>query len=206
MKTGRSLPKVYSYEEVEQILGATVNHKHKLILMLAYGCGLRLGELCNLKHADFDLNRSTLTVRQGKGKKTRTIMLDDVLKPFVRNFPGSGQSNSWVFEGLYPGQRISPTTVGLIFDHACKKAGVPKKGGIHSLRHSFATHLLEQGTDLRYIQELLGHGPKQNHRDLYACKQIGNKQNQKPPRPPRPAKKQPKWQACCRWVVKIGLK
>jgi len=157
MKTGRPLPKVYSVREIEQILASTNNIKHRLILMVAYGCGLRLGELSNLKPADIDLNRDVITVRQGKGKKDRTIMLDPVLKPFVSSFMKNNGGKTWLFEGQLPGKRISGRTIELIFDHACFKAGILKKGGIHTLRHSFATHLLEQGTDLRFIQELLGH-------------------------------------------------
>jgi site-specific recombinase XerD len=157
MKTGRPLPKVYSSQEIGKILDATSNPKHRLILMLAYGCGLRLSELSNIKRTDFDLDRDIITIRQAKGKKDRLIMLDEVIKPHIIDFLKSGAGKNWFFEGQFSGSRISPRTIGLIYDHACHKAGVIKKGGIHSLRHSFATHLLEQGTDLRYIQELLGH-------------------------------------------------
>ena len=157
MKTGRPLPMVYSSQEIGKILDATSNPKHRLILMLAYGCGLRLGELSNIKRTDFDLDRDIITIRQAKGKKDSLIMLDEVIKPHIIDFLKSGAGKNWFFEGQFSGSRISPRTIELIYDHACHKAGVIKKGGIHSLRHSFATHLLEQGTDLRYIQELLGH-------------------------------------------------
>jgi integrase/recombinase XerD len=157
MKTGRSLPKVYSEQEIGKIIKATSNLKHRLILMLAYGCGLRLGELSCLKPADIDLNRDLITVRQGKGKKDRVIMIDRVIKPFITSYLKNNVGKTWLFEGQNAGHKISPRTIELIFDHGCRKAGVPKIGGIHTLRHSFATHLLEQGTDLRFIQELLGH-------------------------------------------------
>jgi len=157
MKTGRSLPAVYSEQDIGKILAATTNPKHRLALMLAYGCGLRLNEICQLKREHISLDRSTITIRQGKGKKDRTVMIDEVLQPALRSFLKNGAGAVWIFEGQEAGTRISPRTVSLVFDHACHKAGVKKLGGIHTLRHSFATHLLEQGTDLRYIQELLGH-------------------------------------------------
>jgi integrase/recombinase XerD len=165
MKTGRPLPKVYSQEEVRKIILAVSNPKHRLILMLAYGCGLRLGELRFLKREDFELDRDIINIRQAKGKKDRIVMLDEALKPAVILFLKQGAGNTWFFEGQTPGQKIAARTIELIFEQACQKAGVLKKGGIHTLRHTlrlssaqaFATHLLEQGTDLRYIQELLGH-------------------------------------------------
>ena len=157
MKTGRALPKVYSHEEIQRILLATQNPKHRLLLMFAYGCGMRLGELRYLKREDIELDRNVINIRQGKGKKDHVIMLDEVLKPEIISFFKTGAGHTWVFEGQISGQMISARTIELVFDHACHKAGVLKKGGIHTLRHSFATHLLEQGTDLRYIQELLGH-------------------------------------------------
>jgi integrase/recombinase XerD len=157
MKTGKPLPPVYAEQEIERILAATANLKHRLILMLAYGCGLRLNEIRHLKSGDIDHDRTVINIRQGKGKKDRIIMLDEVLKPALDAYLKRGAGRVWLFEGYDAGQMISERTIGLIFDHACQKAGVAKKGGIHGLRHSFATHLLEQGTDLRYIQELLGH-------------------------------------------------
>jgi integrase/recombinase XerD len=137
--------------------GAESNLKHRLILMLAYGCGLRLNEIRHLKREDIERDRAVITVRQGKGKKDRIIMLDEALRPALDAYLKKGAGRVWLFEGYDPGQMISSRTIGLIFDHACQKAGVAKKSRIHGLRHSFATHLLEQGTDLRYIQELLGH-------------------------------------------------
>ena len=157
MKTGRQLPKVYSEQEIGKMFSATINPKHRLILMLAYGCGLRLSELRQLKREDFDLDRSVINIWQAKGKKDRVIMLDDVIKPHLKAYLQNSLNNKWLFEGQKKGARIADRTISLVFDHACQKAGVPKRGGIHSLRHSFATHLLENGTDLRFIQELLGH-------------------------------------------------
>jgi hypothetical protein len=113
--------------------------------------------LVSVKPEIFEMDRNTIQIRQGKGKKDRQVMLDEVLKPEVDSFLKNGAGKNWIFEGQEPGIPIAARTIDLIFDHACQKAKVPKKGGIHTLRHSFATHLLEQGTDLRYIQELLGH-------------------------------------------------
>jgi site-specific recombinase XerD len=157
MKTGRALPRVYSAQEIEKLIAATDNPKHRLILMLAYGCGLRLSEIRYLKKNDFDFDRKIINIRQAKGKKDRIVMFDDALKPALNTYLKSGIGTTWFFEGQFPGKMISGRTISLIFDNACHKAGIHKKSGIHGLRHSFATHLLEQGTDLRFIQELLGH-------------------------------------------------
>ena len=157
MKTGKQLPNIYSEQEIGRMIAVTTNPKHRLILMLAYGCGLRLSEIMCLKSNNFDPDRKLITVRQGKGKKDRILMLDDVFLPELNAFLKDGKGRVWLFEGSTPGEPISARTISLVFDHACQKADIPKRGGIHSLRHSFATHLLENGTDLRVIQELLGH-------------------------------------------------
>jgi integrase/recombinase XerD len=157
MKTGRQLPNVYSAEEISLIISSISNPKHRLMLMLAYGCGLRLGELQNLQKQDFEFDRNLLRIRKAKRNKDRMVMLDDVILPDLKKFLLTAKGNKWFFEGQNPGTKISTKTISLVFDHACMKAGVQKRSGIHGLRHSFATHLLEQGTDLRYIQELLGH-------------------------------------------------
>jgi site-specific recombinase XerD len=158
MKTGRELPKVYSQEDIARILSATDNPKHQLVLMFAYGCGMRLNEIRYLKPNSIDMERSIITIFKGKGKKDRLVMLDASLKPAISSYLKSNNcGETWLFEGQKPKEMIAARTISLIFDHACAKANVEKKGGIHTMRHSFATHLLEQGTDLRYIQELLGH-------------------------------------------------
>jgi integrase/recombinase XerD len=157
MKTGRALPKVYSVEDVCKIISAEENPKHRLILMFAYGCGMRLSELRFLKRENIELDRNVVNILKGKGKKDRVVMLDETLKLHVLHFLKNGAGRIWLFEGNESGRTLSTRTIELIYEHACQKARVPRKGGIHTLRHSFATHLLEQGTDLRYIQELLGH-------------------------------------------------
>ncbi len=157
MKTGRPLPRVHSQKDIRLIINSPVNFKHRLILMLVYGCGLRLGEVCELKPEDIDLDRKIVWIRKGKGKKDRMIMLDDELSPFVAAWLKCGCGRLFLFEGNTPGKHLSKRTVEKIYTDACVKQGIDSQGGIHSLRHSFATHLLEQGVDLRYIQELLGH-------------------------------------------------
>jgi len=157
MKTGRPLPKVYSEQEIGKIISSVLNPKHRLIIMFAYGCGLRLSELSYLKREDFDLDRDIINIRKAKGMKDRSVMIDAVLKPEIEKYLKMTEGQTWLFEGQTPGHKIATRSIELIYDHACRNAGVAKKGGIHCLRHSFATHLLEQGTDLRYIQELLGH-------------------------------------------------
>lgn len=158
MKTGKPLPRLHSAEDVARILAAPRSAKHRLMLMFAYGCGLRLNEIRMLRPADIDTDRKVVWVRAGKGRKDRMVMLDDSLAPFVRQWLAAGAGERFMFEGYEPGRAISKRSIEKVYDHACAKAGIDDtQGGIHSLRHSFATHLLEQGTDLRYIQELMGH-------------------------------------------------
>jgi site-specific recombinase XerD len=125
--------------------------------MITYGCGLRLGEVQTLKPQDIDLERHVLWVRKGKGKKDRMIMLDQELVPLLRKWIPMTSGQSYLFEGYRENRALSKRTIEKIYEHACQRLRTSSNGGIHSLRHSFATHLLEQGTDLRYIQELLGH-------------------------------------------------
>lgn len=157
MKSGKPLPRVHSQQDIKSIIKTPLNYKHRLILMLTYGCGLRLGEVCLLKPRDIDLERKVIWIRKGKGKKDRIVMLDETLAPLIDIWLKSGCGKQFLFEGYIPGKHISKRTIEKIYTNACEKQGIDPQGGIHSLRHSFATHLLEQGVDLRYIQELLGH-------------------------------------------------
>lgn len=157
MKTGKPLPRVHSPETVRRIITAPRNPKHRLMLMFAYGCGLRLGEIRALRPEHIDIDRKVVWVRKAKGKKDRMVMLDDDLAPFVKAWLCSGRGEVYLFEGYTPGKAISKRTIEKVYTNACRSLAIPHQGGIHSLRHSFATHLLENGVDLRYIQELLGH-------------------------------------------------
>lgn len=157
MKTGKTLPRVHSAENISRLIKTPSNPKHRLILMLTYGCGLRLGEVQNLKPEDIDVDRKILWVRKGKGKKDRMVMLDENLLPYVVDWLEDGCGTRYLFEGYVPGKAISERTIEKVYTNTCHKLDINHQGGIHSLRHTFATNLLEQGVNLRYIQELLGH-------------------------------------------------
>jgi integrase/recombinase XerD len=153
---GRKLPLVLSESEVKRILDAVTNVKHKMILSLIYSAGLRVSEAVNLRVKDIDSQRMMLTVRAGKGNKDRQTMLSKRALEMLREYYKSYHPCDWLFEGVY-GERYSVRSVQIIFHRARRRAGITKDATVHTLRHSFATHLLENGTDLRYIQELLGH-------------------------------------------------
>ncbi|MBN2164917.1 MAG: tyrosine-type recombinase/integrase [Marinilabiliaceae bacterium] len=156
LKTKKALPKVWSKEEVGMILRSISNLKHKTILCLIYSGGLRLGEALNLKIEDVDSKRMRLRIIDAKGKKDRYTILSEQLLVLLRSYYKAYKPDKYLFAGQFGG-KYSQASVGRILEKAIAQSGVPKRGGIHSLRHSFATHLLESGTDLRYIQELLGH-------------------------------------------------
>lgn len=156
-KKERKLPDVLSKEEVRKILTALENKKHITILNLIYSAGLRVSELTNLKIEDIDSNRMLIKVRQGKGKKDRYVMLSESILIQLREYYKEYKPIKWLFEGGKNGNHITSRTVQRIFGNACEKAKINKDASVHTLRHSFATHLLETGVDIRYIQELLGH-------------------------------------------------
>jgi len=152
-----TLPKVLSGEEVLRILRAHENIKHRLMLNITYSAGLRVSEVAHLRVEDVDFQRRCIQVKQGKGRKDRLSMLSENVAGMLQDYLERYIPREWLFEGQEPGKPISERTVQAVFQQAMEKAGIKKSIGIHSLRHSFATHLLENGTDLRYIQELLGH-------------------------------------------------
>lgn len=150
------LPKVLSKDEVKLIISCIHNIKHKAIISLIYSAGLRLSEVINLKIEDIHSKQGLIFVRAGKGKKDRTTLLASSILPLLRAYYIDYKPKEWLFEGPFEKQ-YSVKSVQRIFQVALIKAKIRKKATIHTLRHSFATHLLENGTNLRYIQELLGH-------------------------------------------------
>lgn len=139
------------------ILDNTTNLKHKAILFLTYSSGLRVGEVVRLKVKDVDSDRMLIHVVQGKGRKDRYTVLSEVALEVLREYARIAKPSIWLFQGQEAGSHITERTVQRIFENVKEKAGIKKKVSVNSLRHSFATHLLEGGIDLRYIQELLGH-------------------------------------------------
>ncbi len=155
-KTGKQLPKVWSKEEITCILNATENLKHKTLLALIYGSGLRIGEALRIRIEDIDSKRMRIRLLGAKGRKDRYSIIGESLLELLRSYYKEYKPKTYLFEGQFGGI-YSSASAGKVLARAIKTSGVPKRGGLHSLRHSFATHLLESGTDLRYIQELLGH-------------------------------------------------
>jgi integrase/recombinase XerD len=157
MKIGKTHPKVYSEQQVQRLIQVTTNPKHRLVLLLAYGCGMRLEEIHLLRRQQIDFDKSCIRIRKGKGRKDRIVMLDDRIKKLMMNYIAEKPEIDHLFINDSNNRILSRRTIQEIFEHARKKAELPKMGGIHILRHSFATHLMERGVDTRCVQELLGH-------------------------------------------------
>jgi site-specific recombinase XerD len=155
-KKDRKLPDVLSTEEVISILQATRNLKHRAILGLIYSSGLRIGEVLNLKLADVDLERQSVYVKSGKGRKDRHTTLGQSIQPLLVNYVRTYKPERFLFEGE-KGLAYTASSIRAFLKRSCELANIRKKVTPHTLRHSFATHLLENGVDIRYIQELLGH-------------------------------------------------
>jgi site-specific recombinase XerD len=152
-----TLPVILSREEVMRFLDAVGSLKHRTILMTAYAAGLRVSEVTHLKVTDIDSQRMMLRVDQGKGRKDRYVMLSPRLLDELRAYWKAAQPRLWLFPGDLPGQPITRDAVGQACQKAHRASGIQKPITPHSLRHAFATHLLESGTDVRTIQLLLGH-------------------------------------------------
>lgn len=151
------LPNVLSKEEVKAILEAPANTKHRTMLSLIYACGLRRSEILNLKPQDIDSKRHLLIIRNAKGRKDRVVPISDKLIEMLREYYKMYKPKNYLFEGRPKGAQYSPTSLQEVLKNAVMAAGIKKSVTLHWLRHSYATHLLESGTDLRFIQELLGH-------------------------------------------------
>ncbi len=156
-RTGRRLPEVLGQEEVKALFDACPTIKQRAMLSTIYACGLRLGELRHLRVADIDSGRMVIRIEQGKGRKDRYVMLSPVLLQLLRDYWRAHRPRLWLFPGNAPERPIAPRTVQRVFERAKAAAGIRKRVSVHSLRHSFATHLLEADTNLRVIQTLLGH-------------------------------------------------
>lgn len=153
----RKLPGVLSRAEVRRILDATEFPKHRLALMLVYSAGLRVSEVVNLKVGDIDRERGLIRVRGAKGKKDRYTLLSDTAADMLLRTGLSTDPDAWILPGGRPGRHLTTRSVQKVFERALARADVAKDASVHTLRHSFATHLLESGTSLRHIQTLLGH-------------------------------------------------
>ena len=151
------LPSVLSEKEVSLLFAAVRNRKHLAILMLMYSSGMRVSEVVRLRPEDIDTDRQLIMVRGGKGRKDRYTVLSDVALDTIRDYCMSWRPEHFLFPGNRKDSHLSTRSVQNVVSEARKRAGIKKQFSTHALRHSFATHLLESGTDLRYIQELLGH-------------------------------------------------
>ncbi len=157
VKKEKTLPSVLSQEEVKKIFDVTTNLKHKAILMTTYSAGLRVSETSNLKLKDIHSKNMQIIVKQGKGKKDRYSLLSQANLEILREYFSLYRPKEWLFPGGVAGKPMTTRTMESIFQRSKIKTGIRGMASIHSLRHSFATHLLEAGTDLCYIQQLLGH-------------------------------------------------
>lgn len=156
-RKANQLPNVLSENEVQQLINSVDNLKHKSILSLIYSAGLRLSESVNIRLDDILVDRKQIFIKAGKGKKDRYVILSDKILGLLTKYRQIHKPSYWLFEGMNGGQ-YSKRSVQQIMRRAVKKSGINPYATVHTLRHSFATHLLERGTDLRYIQHLLGHG------------------------------------------------
>lgn len=155
-KKSKKLPVVLTRKEVKEILLKIINNKHKIMIAIAYASGLRVSEVVNLKVTDIDLEELTIHIKNAKGKKDRITVFSAELVNSIKNLIIGKNFNDFVFESNRGG-KLTTTSAQKIFYRALSKTKIKKQASFHSLRHSFATHLLENGTDIRYVQELLGH-------------------------------------------------
>ena len=175
-KKPKTLPNVLSKEEIKLILEGIINNKHRAMLSLIYACGLRCGELLSLKPEHIDSNRNLIIIKQAKGNKDRVAPLSTKLIELLRTYYKQYQPKNYLFEGQETGEAYTARSLQQVLKQAVAKARIKKPVTLHWLRHSFATHLLENGTDLRYIQEILGHS-RSTTTEIYT--HVSNKSIQK---------------------------
>ncbi len=156
-KKEKKLPTVLSMDECKRVFLAVGNSKHKLILLLTYGAGLRVSEVISLRWRDIDFGEHKIHIKEAKGKKDRLVMLPHSVVVYLESFMEMEGNQGYVFKGQIAGEPYSAKSVQAIMRKAIEIAGIQKKASVHTLRHSFATHLLENGTDIRFIQKFLGH-------------------------------------------------
>ncbi|MCX9073554.1 MAG: tyrosine-type recombinase/integrase [Candidatus Methanoperedens sp.] len=154
-RASKKLPVVLSRKEIKDLLDNTVNIKHRLMIELLYSTGLRLSECINLKYSDLDLNEGIGWVRMGKGSKDRMFIISDIFRNDLTGYMEKNGSKGYIFS--IKGEKMSPRGIQHAIKVSAERAGIEKNIHVHTLRHSFATHLLENGVDIRKIQKLLGH-------------------------------------------------
>ncbi len=179
-RTEHRLPNVLSKGEIRDILEVCVNIKHRAVLSLIYACGLRRSEVLNLMLTDINSKRKIILIRQSKNKKDRIVPISEKMIHLLRAYARATKPEKYLFEGSKKGEQYSATSLEKALKKACKKAGIEKKVTLHWLRHSYATHLLESGTDLRFIQELLGHS-RSSTTEIYTHVSLNSIQNIKSP-------------------------
>ena len=173
-KKHKSLPNVLSGAEVNKLLSSITNLKHQTILHTIYGCGLRISEVINLRIEDIHSDRQCIHIKSSKGKKDRVTLLPESLLPLLRDYYRTYKPAYWLFEGADGGQ-YSTSSINKLFRSAVKKSGINPWATPHTLRHSFATHLMQMGVNLRYVQELLGHSSSKTTEIYTHVMNINNK-------------------------------
>jgi integrase/recombinase XerD len=155
-KRNKTLPEILTINEIKRLIEVTTNIKHNMIIRLLYGCGLRVSEIVNLKKEDVNFDEEIIHIKLAKGKKDRFVKIPESISKELQSFVSLSKANQVLFESNRGG-KLTTATIQAILKNARKKAGISKRVYPHLLRHSFATHLLESGVDLRIIQKLLGH-------------------------------------------------
>ena len=179
-KVSKLLPNVLSKQEVKEILNSSINLKHRTMLSLIYACGLRCSEVLNLQFSDIQTERGLLMIRNSKGKKDRIVPISLKVIEMLRDYYKIYRPTKWLFEGQIVGEPYKARSLQSALHRSVDKTAIKKPVTLHWLRHSYATHLLETGTDLRYIQELLGHSSSRTT-EIYTHVSTKNIQNIRSP-------------------------